>query len=156
MSGDGRGDIGAIPGSRQRIAQAGGTPSGIGAPSDQGDDSGQADQHVAQTGGHHLGVVGRTEPGRGEAAGARAPWDKLHTPQRLDGSGIGVDIGREGRLKVGGRSTVPFPGDGMATVSCREVYAEYARQPSAALEASDISGNEALRAGIFQLVGTVR
>ncbi len=60
-------------------------------------------------------------------------------PERIDGQGPGVDVGREGEegVEVGG-VPLPAPEGGRANVPYREVYAEYAGQAGAALEGSYI------------------
>jgi len=60
-------------------------------------------------------------------------------PERFEGEGPGVDVGREGDegAPVGG-VPLPAPEGGRANVPYADVYAEYADQAGAALEGSYI------------------
>lgn len=83
----------------------------------------------------------QTQPGHHEDAGTGASYDEVYVPDRFDEEGIGVDVGGEGTgdegVPVGG-VPLPVPEEGRASVSYREVYADYAAQAGAALEGSYI------------------
>ncbi len=97
------------------------------------------EQQGGQPGGQQAGGGQQTQPGHHEDAGSGAPYDDVYVPYRLGEEGEGMDVGREGSegLPVGD-ARLPAPEGGRASVSYREVYAEYAAQAGAALEGSYI------------------
>jgi hypothetical protein len=117
---------------REEIAQAGGSQPGAGNMPGQGGAQGQA-------GGQQAGSGQQAQPGHNEDAGSGAPYDEGYDPGRIDGEGVGVDVGREGGEGVTtGSVAVPAPEGGSTSVPYREVYADYSEQAGAALEGSYI------------------